>query len=82
MLDRERSQVKLLATYIGSPLTKPPDEQVFDLDEVPIFRQVMDQNKPLVITDAQANPLLLGMQDLLQTLEASFALVRTSACSQ
>ena len=38
------------------------------LDDVPIFRQVADQNKPLVIADAQASPLLAGMRDLLQTL--------------
>ena len=68
MLDREHSQVKLLALYAGSLLPEPSSERAFDLDDVPAFRQVVDQNKPLVIAAAQTSPLLAGMHDLLQSL--------------
>ena len=49
LLDREHSQVRLLASYARFPLPDPLDEQVFDLADVPIFRQVADQNKSLVL---------------------------------
>ena len=68
LLDREHSQVKLMALYTGLALPEPHSEGTFDLDEVPVFRQVADQNKPLVLADAQSSPLLAGMHDLLQTL--------------
>ena len=68
VLDREHSQVRLLASYARLTAAAPLGEQVFDLDDVPIFRQVVDQNKPLVLASAQTSPLLTGMQELLQTL--------------
>jgi len=60
--------VRLLALHGDSQLTEMHSEHIFDLDDVPIFRQVVDQNKPLVIAEAQSSPLLAGMQNLLQTL--------------
>lgn len=68
MLDREHSQVKLLASYADSLLPELRSQRAFNLDEVPIFRQVVDQNKPLVMDAVQSSPLLAGMLDLLQTL--------------
>jgi len=68
MLDREHYQVKLLALYAEPLVPEMHKEHIFDLEDVPIFRQVVDQNKPLVIADAQSSPLLAGMQNLLQTL--------------
>jgi PAS domain S-box-containing protein len=68
MLDHERSQVKLLALHADSQLPEMHNEHIFDLNDVPIFRQVVDQNKPLVIAKAQSSPLLAGMLNLLQTL--------------
>jgi PAS domain S-box-containing protein len=68
LLDRQLSQVKLLAVYASLPLPGSRSECAFDLDEVPIFRQVADQNKSLVLIDARSSPLIAGMHDLLQTL--------------
>jgi PAS domain S-box-containing protein len=68
LLDREHSKVRLLALYARFALSDPWEEQVFDLADVPIFRQVADQSNSLVLTAAQTSPLLSGMQDLLQTL--------------
>ncbi len=68
MLDRVHAEVKLFALY---PQALPPAERnqrVFALDDVPLFRRVIDQAKPLTVTDAQNNLLLTGMRDLLQAL--------------
>ena len=68
LLDRERSQGEHLSIYSSARLPEPRRRGAFDLDGAPIFRQVVDQNKPLVIADAQTNPLLVGVHDLLQDL--------------
>lgn len=68
LLDREHSQVKLLALYAGVPQLETRRDDAFDLEEVPIFRQVADQNKPLVLAATQSSPLISGMRDLLQNL--------------
>jgi PAS domain S-box-containing protein len=68
MLDHERSEVKLLALHADLQLPEMHSEHIFDLDDVPVFRQVVDQNKPLVIAMAQSSLLLAGMQNLMQTL--------------
>ncbi len=68
MLDRVHAEVKLFALY---PQALPPAERnqrVFALDDVPLFRRVIDQAKPLTLTDAQNSLLLTGMRDLLQAL--------------
>jgi PAS domain S-box-containing protein len=68
LLDREQSQVRLLANSAGLLLSQPLNIGEFALDDVPIFRQVIDQNKPLVVANPQTSSLLAGMRDLLQTL--------------
>jgi PAS domain S-box-containing protein len=68
MLDREHSQVRLLASYTASLIPEPGRERAFDLDDVPAFRQVVDQDKPLIVDTAQSSPLLTGMHDLLEAL--------------
>jgi PAS domain S-box-containing protein len=67
-LDRQHSQVRLLAVSASLPLPGLRSEAAFDLNGVPIFRQVADQNKSLVLIGAQASPLIAGMHGLLQTL--------------
>ncbi len=70
VLDRERSQVRLLAAYAGSLQFEPFVGQQFDLDELPGFRQVADQQIPLVIEDPQNSPLLPGIRNPLEILES------------
>jgi len=67
-LDRERARVELLALWVDSLHPEAGGERSFQLDDVPAFRQVVDQNRPLIVTGAQTSPLLGGMRDLLESL--------------
>lgn len=74
-LDRERALVKLLALVSRPPLAEPFAEQSYELDDVPAFRQVIDQSKPLMIDAAQNGVLLGGMRELSESIGTQTALL-------
>lgn len=75
LLDRGSSQVRLLAAYTGSLQSDPSAGHPFNLDGLPGFRQVADQQLPLVILDPQNSPLLVGIRDLLRIVESQAILL-------